>query len=191
LKNKKYEYSFLNSNKFCKEKYCLISLREEDIELIRIWRNEQIPVLRQKKVITKNEQYEYFLKTIMPSFITKEPECILFSFIIDQKCIGYGGFVNIDWTNQKSEISFLLDTNRVKKLEIYQKEFEIFLKLIIQLNKKYLKFATIFTETYDFRLEHIKILEKIGFKNIKKIMTDKKDHHGNFLNSIIHEKMVN
>ncbi len=131
MKNKKYEYSFLNSNKFCKEKYCLISLREEDIELIRIWRNEQIPVLRQKKVITKNEQYEYFLKTIMPSFITKEPECILFSFIIDQKCIGYGGFVNIDWTNQKSEISFLLDTNRVKKLEIYQKEFEIFLKLII------------------------------------------------------------
>ena len=57
-------YSFLASNKDCLNRYCLVPLREEDIELIRKWRNEQIDYLRQNKLLTKHEQTTYYNQVI-------------------------------------------------------------------------------------------------------------------------------
>ena len=78
-------YSFLSSNKYCLNEYCLVPLREEDTELIRKWRNEQIYALRQKKILTKDEQHNYFSQVVMKSFGEDKPECVLFSFLLRKK----------------------------------------------------------------------------------------------------------
>ena len=180
-------YSFLPSNRYCLNGYCLVPLREEDIELIRKWRNEQIYALRQKKILTKDEQHNYFSQVVMKSFGEDKPECVLFSFLLRNDCIGYGGFVHINWNKKHTELSFILDTERAKKIKIYQKEFRIFLGLILRLNLEQIKFKAIFTETYDIRPVHIKILENSGFKRIKRMGRSKNIIDGKIVDSIFHE----
>tara|TARA_Y100000310_G_scaffold78724_1_gene75398 strand:+ start:184 stop:696 length:513 start_codon:yes stop_codon:yes gene_type:complete len=165
----------------------LVSLREEDMELIRKWRNEQIYALRQKKILTKDEQHNYFSQVVMKSFGEDKPECVLFSFLLRNDCIGYGGFVHINWNKKHTELSFILDTERAKKIKIYQKEFRIFLGLILRLNLEQIKFKAIFTETYDIRPVHIKILENSGFKRIKRMGRSKNIIDGKIVDSIFHE----
>ena len=103
------------------------------MESIRKWRNEQIDILRQNKPLTKDEQSKYYHQVIKKSFYEKKPEMILFSFLIKNNCVGYGGFVHIDWNSKKAELSIILDTNRTKKQETYKKEFSIFLKIILNI----------------------------------------------------------
>ena len=102
-------------------------------------------------------------------------------------CIGYGGFVHINWNKKHTELSFILDTERAKKIKIYQKEFRIFLGLILRLNLEQIKFKAIFTETYDIRPVHIKILENFGFKCIKLMSNMKKNIDGETIDSLFHE----
>ena len=61
-------YSIVKTKKFALQNMKLISLREEDIEKIRIWRNQQRSILRQNKIITKKEQENYFNTVIVPTF---------------------------------------------------------------------------------------------------------------------------
>ena len=187
MENNKRKYGFLASNKYCSNKYCLVPLREQDMESIRKWRNEQIDYLRQNKPLTKDEHSNYYHQVIKKSFYEKKPEMILFSFMLKNNCIGYGGFVQIDWNLKRAELSFILDTERAKKIKIYQKEFRIFLGLILRLNLEQIKFKTIFTETYDIRPVHIKILENSGFKRIKRMSSSKKIINGEIVDFVFHE----
>ena len=100
--------------------YCLVPLREEDMELIMKWRNEQIDVLRQKKPLTKDQQHDYFNQVVMKSFRDNKPDCVLFSFLINYVCIGYGGLVHIDWKSKTAELSFIVDTNRYTNKNLYE-----------------------------------------------------------------------
>ena len=70
--NNESEYNFLSNNKCCFNEYCLVPLREEDVELIRKWRNEQIDYLRQNKPLTKDEQSNYYHQIIKKSFSERE-----------------------------------------------------------------------------------------------------------------------
>jgi len=111
---------------------------------------------------------------------------IIFSFLLSNKCIGYGGFTHINWTKNIAELSFILDTKRVKNSKIYRNEFNIFLKLILKLNNEQIRFKKIFSETYDIRPIHMKILENMNFRykeRKKKFM--KID--GKMFDSLIHE----
>ena len=56
--------------------------------------------LRQEVKLTKKMQELYFDEVITPSFDNKYLNQILFSVLENQKCIGYGGLVHIDWKNQ-------------------------------------------------------------------------------------------
>ena len=49
-------YSIVKTKKFALQNMKLISLREEDIEKIRVWRNQQRSILRQNKIITKKNK---------------------------------------------------------------------------------------------------------------------------------------
>jgi len=115
---------------------------------------------------------------------------ILFSFLLDKTCIGYGGLVHINWNSRSTEISFLNTTSRSKSKIIYQKDFSIFLKLIFNVIFNDLKFNKITTETYDIRPWTIKILEKSGFK-IDKILKKHVIIDGKPYNSILHSKLIN
>ena len=99
--------------------------------------------------------------------------------------IGYGGIVNISWSNQRGEISFLLDDEINENSKLYQIYFEKFLTLIKLIAFNEIKIKKIYTETYSFRKKHIKILLCFGFKKEGYLIS----HYYNsnkFYNSYIH-----
>ncbi len=179
-------YRCLKKKAYTLEQYSLVPMRKVDMELIRKWRNEQIYVLRQKNLLTKKEQKNYYEKYIEPSFEQLQPTQILLSYLLDNKIIGYGGFVHIDWLSKKSEISFLLNGDRSKDKNIYKKEFSMFLSLIKQVAFMEISFNKLYAETYDIRPLHIKILEDNGFKLEGRL----KDHvivNNKYVDLLIHE----
>lgn len=149
------------------DNYQLVPIRQEDVESIRLWRNAQIDILRQNKPITSDEQQSYFEKVIWPLFKEKHPKQLLFSFLFDGICIGYGGLTNIDWEMRRAEISFLVNPERITVTDPsqYRSDFTHFLKLICQLAFNTLHLHRLYTETFAFRKSHIAILESCGFKH--------------------------
>lgn len=153
--------------------------------LIKKWRNEQISVLRQNKILTDEDQYKYYNDVILPSMAENQPHLILFSYLLSGCCIGYGGFTNIDWIARKAEISFLLDTERAADPKLYQNEFSIFLGLVKKNAFNELNLNRLFTETFDIRPVHVDTLLNNGFE-----LEGKLRQHvvsgGEFVNSLIH-----
>jgi len=183
-------YKCLPQKTYKIEEYVYEAVQHEDIESIRQWRNEQVDVLRQTHAIGREEQIEYFNNIVWPEMGTDHPEKILLSIKIDGKLIGYGGLVNISWTNLRGELSFLIDTNRINNRDIYHKDMEYFIIMIKDLSFNQLSLNRIFTETFDFRNHHINLLEKNGFiiegtlrQNIK--FKDK------YIDSLIHSVIRN
>ena len=178
-------YKCLNSNIVKTGDYSLVPIRHADIGLIGQWRNEQIDVLRQKLLLTENDQEEYYTNAVKPSFTQEHPSIILFSYLLDGQLIGYGGITNINWISKKAEVSFLLDTSRIKDKIIYRKEFSLFLDLIKKVAFHDMAFHKLFTETYNIRPFHIEILEENEFilegKLNKRLLIDNK-----WIDSLIH-----
>ena len=106
-------------------KLCPIS--KHDVEKIRIWRNQQILNLRQKKKITKEDQKKYFKKIIFKEYENIKPKNLIFSIKENSKLIGYGGLVHISWSNFRAEVSLLFKTDLEKNKKIKFFYFKIFL----------------------------------------------------------------
>jgi len=158
------KYKCLPETRYSFGEYSLVPMRKEDIFKIKEWRNRQIDVLRQKEELTDEDQRVYYNSVVKPSFGERQPRLILFSYLLDNQCIGYGGLTNIDWEAKRAEISFLLNPERVQDAQLYQREFSVFLKLIKKVAFEDLGMNRLFTETYDLRPAHINILELNGFK---------------------------
>jgi hypothetical protein len=103
-------YKVLNKQVFNSGAFSLVPIRFEDRLDIMNWRNEQIYHLRQAKPLTKNDQDSYFKNIINKLFEDDKPNQILFSFLKDGNCIGYGGLVHINWIDKNAEISFIMET---------------------------------------------------------------------------------
>ena len=58
------KYKCLRTNIFFNNNFSLEVIQKKEIEEIRIWRNMNIDVLRQKKIINKKQQYNYFKNNI-------------------------------------------------------------------------------------------------------------------------------
>lgn len=144
--------------------YQLIPIREEDMESIRIWRNAQIEILRQKKSISTHEQKNYFHHVIWPTFVQEHPDQILFSYLYKNKCIGYGGLTHIDWESKRAEVSFLLNPQRMHSIESVRQDLMPFLNLLTRAAFDDIGLHRLFTEAYAFRTDVITILEEYGFK---------------------------
>ncbi len=178
-------FKALNNNNFVFDSYNVVPYREKDKLKIKEWRNQQMDVLRQKYPLTDNDQINYYNNYILPSFSEVEPCIMLFSFLENDACIGYGGLTNIDWESKRIELSFLVDPQRIESKGLYEKDFTAFIKLMKIVVFDELKFNRIFTETYDARPLHISILEKNGFKLEGKL----KEHvfiNNIFIDSLIH-----
>lgn len=178
-------YRCLSKQGYQIDDYELIPIREEDIQFIRNWRNDQMDVLRQKHPITEKEQVNYYYNVIRKSFNQKNPEQILFSFLFKKKCIGYGGLVHIDWDPKRAEVSFLTETGRAKDQDLLQKDLRIFLKILFKVAFDGLKFNRLTTETFDIRPLIVKILEDSGFKQEGRLK-DQVIIGGSYVNSLIH-----
>ena len=104
-------YKALNKQVYKSGNYTITPLRFEDRLDIMKWRNEQIYHLRQNKPLTEIDQDNYFKNVIQILFNQNLPDQILFSFLKNDVCIGYGGLVHINWTDKNAEISFIEISN--------------------------------------------------------------------------------
>lgn len=178
-------YKVLKNNKFITGDYSIVPYRDEDKFKIMEWRNKQMDVLRQKNILTIEDQKNYYQGYIAPSFSQDKPKIILFSFLEKNSCIGYGGLTNVDWESKRVELSFMVDDQRASKKEVYEQDFTSFITLMKMVVFDDMLFNRIFTETYDIRPHHISILEKNGFRPEGRM----KEHvliDGNFIDSVIH-----
>lgn len=156
-------YKCISFKKINLDDYSVSAIRVQDIENIRLWRNRQVDVLRQKSKISRQEQEVYFNRNIWPSFMHDQPKQILFSFFYKEKLIGYGGLVHISWEDKRGELSYVVDDKRASQKNIYKQDFETFLNLMKYAAFEIIKFNRIFTETYSTRGFHISIIESLGF----------------------------
>ena len=113
------------------------------------WRNEQIYHLRQNKPLTAEGQEIYFNTVIKRLFDQEQPNQILFSFLENGVCIGYGGLVHINWIDKNAEISFIMDT-RLEQTD-FKKHWSIYLELIEQVAFFQLNFHKIYVYAFDLR----------------------------------------
>ena len=158
------EFSLLKKKSFSHGKYSISSIRMSDAESLRIWRNDQIDALRQSQYLSSAAQKKYFEKVIKVEFPKTNPSLLLVRFTLNNKFIGYGGLVHINWTDQRAEVSFLLETGRSKNTSLYVSELKIFMLLIQKLAFEHLDFNKLTTESFDHRDHHVKAIEECGFQ---------------------------
>ena len=162
----------------------LSTIREDHILEIKDWRNAQIRVLRQTKLLTDDDQFAWFQS------IQNSKDQILFSILEsrdskDLAFIGYCGITNIDRVNNRGEISFLVNPARVADKFLYREDFLSVLYLLSLFGFEKVGFHKLFTETYAFRNFHIGILEEFGFKCTGRL----RDHvfiEGEYCDSMMH-----
>ena len=156
-------YRILRRNDYRHGRYRQLPIRLEDREAIRQWRNAQLDILRQAAPLTAEAQDRYFREVIGPLFAAEQPGQLLFSLLLDEELIGYGGLVHIDWPAGRAEISFLLETGRNAQIPVFQADFAAYLHLLRQVAFEDLSLRKINTEAYDVRPYLTQVLEAEGF----------------------------
>jgi RimJ/RimL family protein N-acetyltransferase len=179
------KYHCLINQEYQIDDYKLVPIRYEDRLDIMRWRNEQIFHLRQEKPLTIADQEIYFSVTIQEIFKLEQPPQILFSFLKDNTCIGYGGLVHINWLNRNAEISFLINTKLEN--EHFQSLWMIYLKLVERVAFIELNLHKIYTYTYDVRPKLFPVLTSCNYKN-EAILEQHVNIDGCYRNVIIHSK---
>lgn len=181
------QYKILNTNHWAYGKHSLVPIRYEDRFDIMKWRNEQIYHLRQTEPLTESVQNKYFENVVLKLFDADFPDQILFSYLEDNKCIGYGGLVHINWKDKNAEISFIMNT--VLEKEHFHFHWKTFLGLIQKMAFADLGFHKIFTYAFDLRPHLYSALETAGFQKEAEL----KEHclfEGEYINVIIHSKII-
>jgi RimJ/RimL family protein N-acetyltransferase len=179
-------YKVLNRQVFPSGSYSIVPIRKEDKYAIMNWRNEQLYHLRQHKPLTEADQDAYFGNVVAKLFDQEFPSQILFSYLENGKCIGYGGLVHINWIDKNVEISFIMDTALEK--EYFEYHWGIYLKLIEEVAFQELNLHKIFTYAFDFRPRLYPALESAGFTKEARL----KEHclfEGKYLDVLIHSKI--
>ena len=156
-------YRSLHRNDYRHGRYRLLPIRLSDREAIRQWRNAQLNILRQAAPLTTEAQDAYFRDIVTPLFDAEQPGQLLFSLLLDEELIGYGGLVHIDWLAGRAEISFLLETGRNAHIPTFQADFAAYLHLLRQVAFEDLNLQKINTEAYDVRPYLTEVLEAEGF----------------------------
>ena len=178
-------YKVLNKQVFKDGDFKIVPIRYKDRLDILKWRNEQLFHLRQPKPLTIEDQENYFSKIIPKLFEQELPNQILFSYLKNDVCIGYGGLVHINWIDKNAEISFIMNTELEK--DDFEFHWEKYLGLIEQLAFDELQIHKIFTYAFDLRPHLYSVVEMCGFKKEATL----KEHclfNGEYKDVIIHSK---
>lgn len=179
-------YPFLQQNAFAKGEYSIIPIRYEDRLQIMQWRNEQIYHLRQAKPLTESDQENYFKNVVSKLFEQEQPHQILFSYLKNDECIGYGGLVHINWVDKNAEISFIMNT------ELEKKEFDVhwqtYLSLIEDVAFQQLTLHKIYIYAFDLRPHLYRAVETVGYQK-DAVLSDHCYFNGEFKDVVIHSKI--
>lgn len=179
-------YSCLEKQIFELNNFKIIPLRYEDRFDILKWRNDQIYHLRQSKALTVDDQENYFNIVVDTLFDQEHPNQILFSYLENDICIGYGGLVHINWIDKNAEISFIMDT-AVEK-DNFHANWITYLSLIEKVAFEDLKFHKIFTYAFDLRPHLYFALQEASFIEETRL----KEHcffDGKYIDVVIHSKI--
>jgi len=162
----------------------LSAIQPSHIEDVRLWRNAQMDVLRQGHEISEEQQIEYYNTQVWPTMGQHHPRQILLIYKQDAKPIGYGGLTNIAWEHKRAEVSFLLDPSLSANATTYGNLFLTFLDLLKSLAFQDLSLHRLYTETYSFRHNQIKLLEQAGFVK-EGVLKDHIIRDGVYFNSVM------
>ncbi len=179
-------YKCLNNQVFAVDGFKIVPIRFEDRFDILQWRNEQIYHLRQNKPLTIEDQDNYFSNVVSKLFEANQPNQILFSFLENEVCIGYGGLVHMNWIDKNAEISFIMKTEF--ESEYFITFWRKYLQLIEKVAFEELNFHKIFTYAFDLRPKLYEALLLNGFSEEVKL----KEHcffDNKYINVVIHSKI--
>lgn len=178
-------YRILSKNEFIEGNIKIAPIRYEDRLDIMKWRNAQIFHLRQEKPLTETVQNEYFKNVVLALFDQLQPKQLLFSYLENEVCVGYGGLVHINWKDKNAEISFIIDPKLEK--EHFQRHWGHYLSLIERVAFEELGLHKIYTYAFDLRPHLYKAVEAAGYTKEAEL----KEHffHNNAYKSVvIHSK---
>ena len=179
-------YKVLNKQVFKSGIYSIVPIRFGDRIDIMNWRNEQIYHLRQATPLTLEKQDDYFNTVISNSFKLDQPSQILFSYLKNNRCIGYGGLVHMNWIDKNAEISFVMNTE-LEKVS-FKKYWSAFLNLIEQAAFNELNFHKIFTYAFDVRPHLYAAIEGKGYKK-EAVLAEHCFFNNTFIDVVIHSKI--
>lgn len=180
------EYKCLSKQSYSSNEYQIVPIRDEDKYDIMQWRNDQIYHLRQSQPLTKESQDKYFNNVIQKLFEKEYPDQLLFSYLENGICIGYGGLVHINWIDKNAEISFIINTDLEQ--EFFHKHWAIFLSLVEELSFMSLSLHKIFVFAFDLRVKLYEVLEMSSYINEARL----KEHtyfNENFIDVLIYSKL--
>ena len=180
-------YKVLNKQEFSNGNFSIVPIRMEDRYVIMQWRNDQIYHLRQNTRLTEEDQDRYFNTVVAGLFNQEQPNQILFSYLEGGECIGYGGFVHINWIDMNAEISFIMDTNL--ELNSFNAHWTSFLSLIEKVACVELNIHKIYVFAFDLRPHLYKVLETCNYFKDAVL----KEHcfvDGSFKDVVVHSKLI-
>jgi RimJ/RimL family protein N-acetyltransferase len=181
-------YKCLSKQSYSLNEYQIVTIRDEDRYDIMQWRNEQIYHLRQSKPLDKESQDKYFDTVISKLFETENPNQILFSYLENGVCIGYGGLVHINWIDKNAEISFIMNTN----LEVnrFHEIWIAYLTLIEKVAFDELQLHKVFVYAFDLRPHLYEVLKDSNYFK-EAILIEHCFYNNKFIDVIIHSKINN
>lgn len=140
-------------------------LAERDIEALRVWRNAQTSVLRQRDPISPEQQRRWYDEVVRPTHASASPSFLLVAMrrAGGGDLVAYGGLTNVSWPDRRAEVSFLADTAVVADDAAYREVFLAFLAWLDGCAFDELGLHRLFTETYAYRTFHVSLLEEHGF----------------------------
>lgn len=179
-------YKILNNQTYSKGDFKLVPIRYEDRFEIMKWRNEQIHHLRQDEPLTIENQENYFNNVVSKLFEQEKPNQLLFSYIKNDVCIGYGGLVHINWIDKNAEISFIMNTEL--ETDFFEFHWKTYLNLIEDLAFSELKLHKIYTYAFDIRPHLYSPIEDSGFTK-EAILKDHCLFEGEYKDVVFHSKI--
>jgi RimJ/RimL family protein N-acetyltransferase len=179
-------YKVLNKQVFKSGVFSIVPIRYEDRIDIMNWRNEQMYHLRQDKPLTEKSQEDYFNRIVARLFDQEKPNQILFSYLKNDKCIGYGGLVHINWIDKNAEISFIMNSDLEE--EYFHFHWSLFLGRIESLAFEELDFHKLYVYAFDLRPHLYEVLLSSGYFRDATL----KQHsyfNDKFIDVVIHSKL--
>jgi len=155
------KYKGLTKQEFANGEYKLVPIRYDDRYEIMKWRNEQIYHLRQRELLTVEQQDAYFENVVKKLFDYEQPDQILFSFLKNDELIGYGGLVHINWFDKNAEVSFIMDTKHEN--DFFKVYWNQYLKLLANISFGELKLHKTFVYAFDVRPNLYDALDESGY----------------------------
>ena len=171
--------------------YAYPPLRREDIQALRVFRNEQIDVLRQAEPISEEQQERWYEEQVVPTQGEPRPPQVLVSILEPGgEFIGYGGLTNVRWEHRRAEVSFLVDPTRAADEGVYRRDMRAFLDHLAGLAFGEHGMNRLFAETWAFREFHISVLEDAGFKYEGRMREHTLDADGRPIDSVLHSRLA-